>query len=69
MKIQVAFRIGREVVEDNSWKNPTILPRVGESICLGCDGKYSWYTIKSINWASANDVIFVLTNKRDVVEL
>lgn len=65
----VCFRLGEDLVIDNSWKDPQILPRINESVCLGKEGKYFWYTIKAINWVSCGNVVFVLTNKRETVEV
>lgn len=67
--MQICFRLGEELIEDNSWKYPTYLPRLNESIYLGAKGKYFWYNIKAVNWISASNVVFVLTNKRETVEV
>lgn len=67
--MQICFRLGEELVEDNSWDKPTFLPRLNESVYLGRNGKYFWYTIKAINWTSASSVVFSLTNRREMVEV
>lgn len=69
MKIQVCFRLEEKTVRDNSWLYPTFLPRVNDSIYLGGEGKYFWYTIKAANWISASNVVFVLIDKRETVEV
>lgn len=56
-------------IEDGSdWNNARHIPRVGEDIYLGDEGKYFWYTIKGLQWFASNAVNIIIHDKRDMVE-